>query len=414
MSGKAIGITIGTIAVAGVVAVGTYSYATGGLAKDIPAVESVVNRSKSATATAVKKEPAKNGWIDEDGGRRYYKDDRYMTGVTNVEGTDMHFDSKGHLTTGEYKVDKNAFYSKDDGTLIAYIKGDKYYYSDGKSMSEADKWDFKAQVKAHHVVDKLTTDDMSDEEKLKTCFMWVMDTRYVKHRKFDSTVSYWPAYFACDIFKDRTGECHADGSAVAYIAAAIGYKDVYVCRDTASHNVQGHCWAEINGRVYDSLFAKSRGFSKFYNVPYEGYTGRARDHIKVPKFTGKQSSSDNTKVKKETPAKTVDGWDDAKQHLYYSDGTMVKGVTVFEREFYDFDDDGNLDQAKTDQIRAAATRKNKVSELEALIGEPKSKDYEASCYGTGKDGTWQYDSFKIATYKPKEGDGDEIFMNIMR
>ncbi len=48
--------------------------------------------------------------------------------------------------------------------------------------------------------------------------------------------------------------------------------------DIRKYNVAtdtGHAWVELNGRVYDPLFAESRDFNSYYNVPYEGYGMRA-------------------------------------------------------------------------------------------------------------------------------------------
>lgn len=77
--------------------------------------------------------------------------------------------------------------------------------------------------------------------------------------------------YANDHFKRTGGDCHADGCAFAYLARAIGYKDVYACLDVGPKGTNGHCWTEIGGKVYDPLFAQAKSFSKNYDVPYGVY-----------------------------------------------------------------------------------------------------------------------------------------------
>lgn len=43
-----------------------------------------------------------------------------------------------------------------------------------------------------------------------------------------------------------------------------------------------------------------------------------------------------------------------------------------------------------------------VQELYALIGEPKTSDYAASCLGDGEDGNLYYDGFIVYTYREGE------------
>lgn len=63
----------------------------------------------------------------------------------------------------------------------------------------------------------------------------------------------------------------ADASAFAYLAKALGYKNVYVCTDGYRNDENSHGWAEINGRVYDPLFAEAKSYSRNYGVRYGVY-----------------------------------------------------------------------------------------------------------------------------------------------
>ena len=50
-----------------------------------------------------------------------------------------------------------------------------------------------------------------------------------------------------------------------------GYKNVYVCVDTDELGDSGPCWAEIDGLVYDPLFAEAKNYYKYYGATYASY-----------------------------------------------------------------------------------------------------------------------------------------------
>lgn len=60
-------------------------------------------------------------------------------------------------------------------------------------------------------------------------------------------------------------------AAFAYLAKAIGYTNIYVCTDSDGTWGLAHSWAEINGLVYDPLFAEAKNYNKYYGAPYGVY-----------------------------------------------------------------------------------------------------------------------------------------------
>lgn len=139
------------------------------------------------------------------------------------------------------------YYADSDGTAVyGWKKIDKeYYYFDresGKMFSgrKADGIRLKA--------DGTASGTTADIEKIQAG---------------------WEVTFANDIFDHHQGCCVSEASATAFLFHECGYPQVYVATDT------GHAWVELNGRVYDPLFAESRDFNSYYNVPYEGYGMRA-------------------------------------------------------------------------------------------------------------------------------------------
>lgn len=382
-------------------------------------VEVQINASDVSTGSAidVSTGPAiviqKNGWKTESShgkkGKRYYRDGKYVKGVQPVGKKYYYFGKYGFRKTREGSAKKGStrYYFTKDGVIYARRKNGRYYYGNGLKMSKADNWDFTAQQKADKIVKRLTNSKMTKRQKLTKCFRWVMDTRYVTHRKFNSRNKYWPALNACDIFKDRTGECHGDAGAVAYLAQAIGYKNVYVCRDTKSHDKVGHSWAEINGRVYDSLFAKARGYNKYYNVSYKSYRLHAMEHYRVPQFNPKKKGVKITKASLKAEGKKNNHNRKKTSHK------GRKGLVVEDRQFRYYDDNGKINRARTDLINSAAQRYKSVSEFVAIVGNPDKKSYDTSCLeDNAQDGIWTYRGFSIATLK--RNNGEEVFMNIMR
>lgn len=114
---------------------------------------------------------------------------------------------------------------------------------------------------------------MSKSEKFETCFRWVMYQHYYDTRRIFYNQTAWPALYANDylILSGKGGDCFSDACSFAYLAKALGYKNVYVCVDTTATDGSGHCWAEIGGRVYDPLFAEAKNYYGYFGVGYGSY-----------------------------------------------------------------------------------------------------------------------------------------------
>ena len=122
-------------------------------------------------------------------------------------------------------------------------------------MNSTKAVEFRAYQNARKVVAQNTRKSMSKSQKLETCFRWVMKRYYRTWRRFSQGGKAWYAVNANDHFERGCGDCIADASAFAYLAKALGYKNVYVCTDGYRNDENSHGWTEINGRVYDPLFA---------------------------------------------------------------------------------------------------------------------------------------------------------------
>jgi glucan-binding YG repeat protein len=237
-------------------------------------------------------------------GKRYYFQEKgklgvigsSLKGLNEINGKYYYFKASGEVVTGTKKIDKKwyffnkkgvrqsktvkedgvTYYINSKGCLEAYKDGKNYYKPNGKEMTKYEKDDYTTLQTARSIVSEITTSKMTKKQKLKVCFAWVMKKPYVMRRKFTGAKG-WPALYANDHFKRGGGDCHADASALAYLARAIGYTDVYVCIDANDYRIaRSHSWAQINGYVYDPLFAQSKSYSKYYGAIKKYAMGKER------------------------------------------------------------------------------------------------------------------------------------------
>lgn len=215
------------------------------------------------------KEETRNGWYREKGCKKYYIDGQTATGSVKIGKSYYYFDAEGVLQSGTVRAGKTTYYLTDKGIVEAYKTGKVYFYANGKKMGKVAKNDFVTLQRAKKIAAKITKPKMSKKEKLETCFKWVIKKHYRMRRPFKNKKG-WPAVYANDHFKGGGGDCHSDAAAFGYLAKAIGYKNVYICCDS-KEDKRGHSWTEINGRVYDPLFAEAKSYKNHYGVKYGVY-----------------------------------------------------------------------------------------------------------------------------------------------
>lgn len=185
-------------------------------------------------------------------------------------------------------IGKKTYYFGKNGTMVKgwMKKGKKYYYFnrktgvqkkkgkvDGISIRKdgtavANKESVKkieVMIEAKKIVSKQTKATDTKSEKLKKVFNWVMKHPYKRYRILAQvrTKKNWEIDYVNDIFKKGNGCCVSESSAFAYLAKECGYSKVYICDDTA------HAWVEIDGKVYDTLFAETKGYDKYFKSTYK-------------------------------------------------------------------------------------------------------------------------------------------------
>lgn len=195
------------------------------------------------------------------------------TFLTGAGGT-YYAGSDGAAVYGWKKIGKEYYYfDRESGKMVSGRKADGIRLrADGTAVrTEADTGKIQTMIKARTIMEQVTNPSDSRSQKIEKCFRWVLQFPYRRYRRLMPICRQagWEVTFANDIFDHHQGCCVSEASATAFLFHECGYPDVYVATDT------GHAWVELNGRVYDPLFAESRDFASYYNVPYAGYGMRA-------------------------------------------------------------------------------------------------------------------------------------------
>ena len=183
-------------------------------------------------------------------------------------GNLYYVDKNGSLAYGWKKIGKDYYYfDRKNGNMAMGGKVDGISLEkDGAAKQTAGAVDkIQTMIKARNFVNELTNESDSTSVKMQKCFRWIFQFPYYRYRRLKPIYQEkgWEVTFANDIFDHQKGCCVSEASALAFLFHECGVETVYVCHDT------GHAWTEVDGRVYDPLFAEARGISGYYNVSYK-------------------------------------------------------------------------------------------------------------------------------------------------
>ena len=278
--------------------------------------------------TTVESQSAKAGWVATKKGKSYYRNGKRLTGLQKIGKKRYYFNSKGLMKTGVITVGKVTYYTDDQGVLEGAKIGNAYYYNTFKRMTKADAYDFKIFQKAHAIVRSISKKTDSKPAKLKKAFDWVIRHGYEIHRNFSPHMTNWPAIYANDHFDNKGGDCHADGAAFAYLAAAIGY-DADVCIDSmASGYAPSHCWTMIGPKVYDPLFAEDKSYRGFYGVTSGTYQVNPLKRYRVPEYNPKNAKRSARASKVLVDTGKVGLVEEGGALYYYKNGAKLKKAWI--------------------------------------------------------------------------------------
>jgi hypothetical protein len=224
-----------------------------------------------ATEVTDQKTEKKTGKFITKNGKKYYQNEngKLIKGkFYKIKGKTYYFAKNGVMQKGWIKKGKDYYYlDRNTGVMKSGCKVDGIKIKkNGKAKKTAyNTKKIETMITAKKIVNKVTKTTDTKSQKLKKVFNWVLKHPYKRYRILAQAKQKegWEMEYANDEFKKGKGCCVSEASALAFLAHECGYKDVYICDDT------GHAWVEINGRVYDTLFAEAKNYNKYYNSSYK-------------------------------------------------------------------------------------------------------------------------------------------------
>ncbi|MBQ9004059.1 MAG: hypothetical protein IJ087_19625 [Eggerthellaceae bacterium] len=275
-----------------------------------------------------------NGWRDTGAGRAYFKNGSKVVGLQKIEGSYYYFNAKGVMRTSDIAVSGATFFIEPSGKVFGAKYGGTYFYGNLKPMTGDDAYDFDTYIWARAIVDSISSKSDSSSVKLWKAFAWVKDKSYAIHQNFSPYQTNWPAVYARYHFNNQGGDCHSDGAAFAYLAAAIGYP-ADVCIDSwGTGYAPSHCWAMIGNAVYDPLFYESKG-TMYYGATSGTYETTPTARFRVPRYSA--SHNKHAQVSQalldagSLGLKKISG-----KYYYYNNGQKLKSTwkTIDGRRYY--------------------------------------------------------------------------------
>lgn len=180
-----------------------------------------------------------------------------------------YFNNKGIQYRGWYKLHGDYFYfHRKTGKMQENGKVDGIVIKDRQvKLTKWAKKKIKTMITARKIVAKITKPKDSKMTKFNKCFHWVMKFPYITQRKFKTVYKQkgWEMTYANHVFRYGGGDCTSDACAIAFLAKECGLTNVYIAHDT------GHTWMEWKGKAWDTLFAESKSFKKYYGCPLKKY-----------------------------------------------------------------------------------------------------------------------------------------------
>ncbi|MCR4595039.1 MAG: hypothetical protein K5761_08290 [Clostridiales bacterium] len=240
----------------------------------------------------IKGKPA-DGSYTVDGTKYSFKEGKLCDGYVVINGKTYYYDKNGNVLknqvvgnkkdgycyagkdgvitykfNGIAKNDKGYWYCKNSKVDLTYrnavtYDGKDWIVEEGKA-TEVKTEKQRTYFRAFKEIAKCTNSSMTKQEKLKAAFTYVQGAYTEKNPRVPHYHGNgWVELYANDMFVRRTGNCCSYGAAFAYMAKAIGYKNVYAC------NSGGHGWAEVEGKVYDPEWGRHKKDKSYFGLDYD-------------------------------------------------------------------------------------------------------------------------------------------------
>lgn len=222
-------------------------------------------------------------WKTVNGKKYYFLSNGWATGHSVcLNGKVYVFNLKGELYRPKkktiFKSDGYYYYVNPDGTantgwLIikgklyrAFAKSGRFATNKtekgikfGKDGAAVNNNSAKLKMRTMEIVSKITTSKMSQSQKLKACWNYVVNSGYFGYWNTNANLwqKGWQKDFALSMLTGYRGSCYDFACAFAALASEVGYTPYIVSgrvpgsRDGAADGMTRHCWVQIGGLYYD-------------------------------------------------------------------------------------------------------------------------------------------------------------------
>lgn len=227
----------------------------------------------------------KSGWIKKSGYKYYYAYGKMSTGFRYIDGETYYFVKKKHkkapkgaMLKGWHKINGDYyFFNRKNGKMEKNrsVDGVKLIYDGTAKLTEYSESKIKTMIRARKLVNSLTNATDSKKTKRKKVFKYMTKVPYIGYHFLKNVRDKkdWDIIMANDVLDENAhatngGECTAMACALGYLFHECGYKTVYITDDDKTLYGDAHSWVEINGKAFDPLFARTKGWSNYYNADY--------------------------------------------------------------------------------------------------------------------------------------------------
>ena len=264
-------------------------------------------KAEAATNQEEKTSPAnqETGLINKNDKYYYYKNGTKVTSQwVTLKKQRYYFNRKGVAAIGLKTIKKKMYLFNDEGKLlrsasakknkIVTYRNKKYYVSKSgtvqtgwqligkklyyfstrtnamqknktvsgieltkKGYAKTTDKNTRLKILTMSIVQKITTDAMSQDQKLRACYNYVVRANgYTTWRAF-SNYAGWEADYAYEFLTYKRGNCYNFAAAFGYLAKEVGYTPYIIrgrvpgSRDGAGDGYTRHSWIMINGLHYD-------------------------------------------------------------------------------------------------------------------------------------------------------------------
>ena len=224
------------------------------------------------------------GWVKKKNYCYYYKNNKKVTGLQVIGGRTYYFDSKGVQRTSWRKIGESYYCfnagDKSKGYLLTNTTANGIRIgADGRAdvTQKLSKRKAKVMVKVSGLLDKIMKKGkkkLSKKGKLKLCYDYLRK-KYPYHlvshfREKDPNFDLWSVE---QLFKRHYADCVPYACTFAYLANALGYKDItilswYIHKPRKT----GHSWVQIGNRYYDvSLGRHNKKSFRLFSIKISKY-----------------------------------------------------------------------------------------------------------------------------------------------